>query len=181
MTSLDSRGGRCLLVTPSDPPYCLRKVREVLAVVDEELGFEDGAATTVHDCWVFLYVLDSKVAGCLVAERVNKAYKVVPCKDSTKEKKSLMSSGSHAEDVELLCCSTEPVPTKFGVSRIWVRSDARRMGLASKMVDAFRANLLPCVYLQLDDFAFSDPTPSGMKFAQSYTHKEDFLVYRRDE
>jgi len=36
----------------------------------------------------------------------------------------------------LLCCSTEPVSIKYGINRIWVRSDHRRRGLASSLVNA---------------------------------------------
>ena len=34
-------------------------------------------------------------------------------------------------------------------------------------------------YLQPSEFAFSDPTPSGIKFASQYMGSEEFLVYNR--
>jgi len=168
VSEVDPEGGRCVLVTSSDPPYCWRKVTEVLSVVDEELGYAGeegrrGAASCV------LYVLRGSVAGCLVAERAERAHRVVP------------QDAASASSPALLCCSTETVPIRYGVNRIWVRQDHRRRGLASALLDAFRRNAVAYHYLALDEFAFSDPTTAGVAFAARYTGKRDFLVYRHGE
>lgn len=173
ISTVDSRGGRCILISSSDPQYCWRKVCDVLAVVDEELGFSDNCGVTRGAMWVVLYVVGNSVVGCLVAEPVNTAFRVVPSKTGNDD-----TDGNVAPESELLCCSTDGEPVKYGISRIWVRSDNRRVGLASRLVDSFRGNVVAYHYLKIDEFAFSDPTPSGMRFARSYTKKADFLVYR---
>ena len=36
------------------------------------------------------------------------------------------------------CCSTEPVPAKCGINRIWVLKSERRKGIARKLLDAVK-------------------------------------------
>lgn len=151
----------------------------MLAVVDEELGFSEQQSKSGRGAtWVVLYVVNNSVAGCLVAEPVDRAYRVVPSVNDVENNE--LADDDMVPESELLCCSTDAVPVKFGVSRVWVRSDSRRMGIASRMVDAFRGHMVAFHYLGFDDFAFSDPTPSGVRFARSYTKAKNFLVYRHD-
>ncbi|KAF2368961.1 N-acetyltransferase ESCO zinc-finger [Trinorchestia longiramus] len=166
ISAMDSHGGRCILVRAGDPHYCWRKIEEVLTVVDEELGFESNTTIKGKDVKAVLYVTEGKVVGLLIAESIGEAYRVLP---NTVD-------ASHEET--LLCCSEDPQPVKFGISRLWVQKDKRRSGLATKLVDAFRGHMIMYHYLKLDEFAFSDPTPNGLNFARKYTAKEDFLVYR---
>ncbi|XP_018009730.1 N-acetyltransferase ESCO2 isoform X2 [Hyalella azteca] len=166
ISTIDSHGGRSILVTSDDPHYFWRKVEDVLAVVDEELGFaESKGIAKDRNTKAVLYVTNSKVVGLLIAEPIDEAYKVIPDADG-------------AGKESLVCCSHEPQPVRFGISRLWVKSDIRRSGLASKLVDAFRANMIPHHYLKTDEFAFSDPTLNGLAFARKYMKKDDFLVYR---
>lgn len=172
VSTSDVQGGRCIQVCPGDPHYCWRKVNEVLAIVDDELSFSENQNTKSDKHNVFMYVLDGKVVGLLLAEPIDEAFKVIP--DSTSESVGSDSNGRG----KLVCCSDEPQTVMYGVSRLWVRSGYRRSGLATKMVNAFRGNVITYHYLRLQEFAFSDPTPSGLQFARNYTKKEDFLVYR---
>ena len=62
VSSLDSKGGRCIMVDAKDTAAQWGKVSQVLTVVNEELGYsvED---TDYRNCCaaVFLYILDNKV------------------------------------------------------------------------------------------------------------------------
>lgn len=167
VTNLDELGGRIIMVTSSDPQHCWRKVEDVLKVVDEELGFSESGIQVKETTQAFFYVLDRKVVGCLIGERINKANRVIP---STAQSKT---------DNRLLCCSKEQVTVWVGVSRLWVLESHRGKGIATKLADAVRCNMFTNYVLSKDDIAFSDPTESGARFAERYTEKPDFLVYRR--
>ena len=69
-----------------------------------------------------------------------------------------------------------------GISRIWVRPDHQRKGIASRMVEAMRKDFLGSYHiLSPDEFAFSHTTPNGTDFAINYMTKyfkrTSFLTY----
>ncbi|NXA01524.1 ESCO2 acetyltransferase, partial [Nesospiza acunhae] len=79
--------GRILLILPEDPKYALRKAEEVLAIVDSELGFpqhsrlspaQHSRAFPAHSR-VYLFVSAGQcVLGCLVAQPISQAFRVLP-------------------------------------------------------------------------------------------------------
>lgn len=75
------------------------------------------------------------------------------------------------------CCSADPSPALCGISRIWVLPTFRRRKTASRLLDAMRTEFVYGKIISTDELAFSDPTENGLAFAQSYTKREDFLVY----
>ncbi len=75
------------------------------------------------------------------------------------------------------CCSSDPVPALCGISRIWTLSSFRRRKTASRLLDAMRTEFIYGKIITADELAFSDPTENGLAFAQSYTKRQDFLVY----
>nr|XP_043611240.1 protein CHROMOSOME TRANSMISSION FIDELITY 7 [Erigeron canadensis] len=70
--SLES--GRVILVLNDDPPAHVNKVQEVIKMMEMELG--DGWIFHKH-CKVYLFISSQRVAGCLVAEPIKKAYRLV--------------------------------------------------------------------------------------------------------
>lgn len=164
---LDHHGGRVIMVLPTDPQHCWRKVEEIREIVDQELGFAENGIRVKENTKVFFYVLEKRIVGCLIAETIREAHKVIPQKSPAK-------GGG-----QLVCCSEKRFKVWAGVSRIWVLASERGKGIASTLVDAMRSNFLNSHFLTIDEFAFSDPTESGMGFAEKYTQRRDFLVYRR--
>nr|CAE01627.3 OSJNBa0029H02.7 [Oryza sativa Japonica Group] len=70
-------GDRIILVT--DENSCARnsKVQEVIKVVQKELGFGEGQL--LHKlCKVYLFISSQRIVGCLVAEPIKTAHKVIP-------------------------------------------------------------------------------------------------------
>ena len=51
--------------------------------------------------------------------------------------------------------------------------------VASSLVDCMRSGFYQDHYLRGDQFAFSDPTMDGIKFATKYMKSDEFLVYNR--
>ncbi|XP_047500460.1 N-acetyltransferase ESCO2-like isoform X1 [Penaeus chinensis] len=164
---LDHHGGRVIMVLPTDSQHCWRKVEEIREIVDQELGFAENGIRVKENTKVFFYVLEKRIVGCLIAETIREAHKVIP-------QRSPIRGGG-----QLVCCSEKRYKVWAGISRIWVLASERGKGIASTLVDAMRGNFLTSHFLTLDEFAFSDPTESGMGFAEKYTQRRDFLVYRR--
>ncbi|KAM3368379.1 hypothetical protein ACQJBY_016739 [Aegilops geniculata] len=73
-----SEGGDRIILA-SGENSCTRnsKVQEVIKVVEKELGFGEGQL--LHKlCKVYLFVSAGRIAGCLVAEPIKAAHKVIP-------------------------------------------------------------------------------------------------------
>lgn len=164
----DHLGGRVIAVSGQDSQQWWQKVEEVREVVDNELGISENSIRTKEHTKVFLYVLDHRVVGCLIAEKVDKAYRIVP------QEQQMEGLG------RLMCCSRVATKVWVGISRVWVLSAMRGKGIASALVDTMRGNMFSCHTLSKDQFAFSDPTEAGLKFAEKYMGRPDFLVYHHD-
>ncbi|KAB7501269.1 N-acetyltransferase ESCO2 [Armadillidium nasatum] len=175
VTILDELGGRILKVASDDHNQWWKKVKDVLKIVDEELGFSENCLRCLTNSSAYLYILDKQVVGVLIAESIEKAYKVIQIENVESQKAKEDPNSDKFLSNKLICCSKTPTKVSFGISRIWVLSSYRGKGIAAKLVDAMRGNSISWCYLKVDDFAFSDPTPNGIKFACKYTKKNDFL------
>ncbi|XP_058205340.1 protein CHROMOSOME TRANSMISSION FIDELITY 7 [Rhododendron vialii] len=68
------KGSRIILVLEDDPAHQRNKVQEVVKMMEMELGEE----WIFHKhCKVYLFVESQRIAGCLVAEQIKKAYKIL--------------------------------------------------------------------------------------------------------
>ncbi|XP_077032484.1 N-acetyltransferase ESCO2, partial [Agelaius phoeniceus] len=174
--------GKILLILPQDPKYALRKAEEVLAVVDSELGFpehsrgfpEQRSRIFPAHSRVYLFVSPGQgVLGCLVAQPISQAFRVLP------EPPAVPAIPGDPSDPSLRAwrCSLEPEPAACGISRLWVLGSRRRRGIARRMLDALRRTFVFGAVLSSRDLAFSDPTADGRGFAARYCGRHDFLVY----
>ncbi|KAM8846615.1 N-acetyltransferase ESCO2 isoform 5-T7 [Synchiropus picturatus] len=166
--------GKILLVMPDDPRYAVRKAEEVRRVADSELGFQQLALNRPSQTKTYLYVSAERlVVGCLVAEPIRQAYRVLDQPESHSD----LTKDNFLENHRAWCCSTDPEPALCGISRIWVFSLARRQGVATRMLDTVRRSFSYGSHLSTRELAFSDPTPDGKRLATAYCATPTFLVY----
>uniref|UniRef100_A0A8C6KLY3 Establishment of sister chromatid cohesion N-acetyltransferase 2 n=1 Tax=Nothobranchius furzeri TaxID=105023 RepID=A0A8C6KLY3_NOTFU len=166
--------GKILLVLPDDPKYAVRKAEDVRRVADSELGFQQVTLSRPMQAKTYMFINTQRlVVGCLVAEPIRQAYRVLeqpaPNKDMTKD--------DFMERHRAWCCSTVPEPAVCGISRVWVFSQSRRQSIATRMLDTARRTFIYGSYLTKEEIAFSDPTPDGKLFATKYCNTPTFLVY----
>ncbi|KAI7844966.1 hypothetical protein COHA_001613 [Chlorella ohadii] len=64
-----------------------------------------------------------------------------------------------------------------GVRLMWVSLEARRRGLASRLLDCCRSHFMPGYVLSRHELAFSAPTDDGRAFIEQYAGSRKFLVY----
>lgn len=166
--------GKILMICPDDPKYALRKAEEVRELVDSELGFQQTHLIFPSKTRTYLFVSnDKKIVGCLIAEPIKQAFRVLP--ELVSEVKS-----PHVDALErhrAWRCSSDPEPAICGISRIWVFALMRRKAIASRLVDSMRGSFIYGSHLTTEEIAFSDPTPDGKLFATTYCKVPDFLVY----
>ncbi|KAM4632887.1 N-acetyltransferase ESCO2 [Polymixia lowei] len=166
--------GKILLVLPDDPKYALKKAEDVRHVADNELGFQQVNLSCPRQAKTYLFInTDRMVVGCLIAEHIRQAYRVLEQPERPKD----MTREDFMEHHRAWCCSTSPEKALCGVSRIWVFSLARRQGIATRMLDTVRSTFMYGSHLTKEEMAFSDPTPDGKLFATKYCNTSTFLVY----
>ncbi|XP_019086664.1 PREDICTED: protein CHROMOSOME TRANSMISSION FIDELITY 7-like [Camelina sativa] len=136
---------RIVMVSENDSPAHKKKVQEVVKMMEVELG-EDWI---LHQhCKVYLFVSSQRVSGCLVAEPIKEAFKIIaPPDDERQLKKQTSSSPStsiqfgnvvlqrevlkrcRASDDRLdngaIVCEEEAKPAICGVRAIWVSPSNR--------------------------------------------------------
>ncbi|XP_075716936.1 N-acetyltransferase ESCO2 isoform X2 [Rhinoderma darwinii] len=165
--------GKILMIYPEDPKYALKKAEEVRELVDKELGFQQTSLNPSRRARTYLYVTnDKKIVGCLIAEPIKQAFRVLDEPPSPESK-----STSALERHRAWRCSSDPQPAICGISRIWVFALVRRKNIASRLVDTLRTSFIYGSHLTTNEIAFSDPTPDGKLFASTYCKVPDFLVY----
>lgn len=166
--------GKILQVLPDDPKYAVKKAEDVRRVADNELGFQQVILSRPTQAKTYLFVNTERlVVGCLVAEPIRQAYRVLEQPDQRKD----MTQDDFMERHRAWCCSTVPETALCGISRIWVFSLARRQGIATRMLDTVRSTFMYGSHLTKEEIAFSDPTPDGKLFATKYSNTPTFLVY----
>ncbi|KAI8356372.1 ESCO1/2 acetyl-transferase-domain-containing protein, partial [Mortierella sp. GBAus27b] len=132
-------------------------VKEVLQLVNKELGSVDFDPEQLDSCKVFLYISGrKKVIGCAIAERIKQGFCIIP------------SATTDANAIDGTIC---------GINRIWVSSHHRRRKIASRLLDAIRDRFIYACKLELSDLAFSQPTGDGKALARQYLGTDRFLVY----
>ncbi|XP_043839219.1 N-acetyltransferase ESCO2 isoform X2 [Dromiciops gliroides] len=164
--------GKIILVLPGDPKYAIRKAEEVCELVDNELGFKQVIPNCPGKIKTFLYISERKVIGCLIAEPIKQAFRVLtePASPDSPNQQTFFNQRAWQ-------CSSTPEPALCGISRIWVFSLMRRKGIARRLVDTVRNCFMFGCFLRTDEIAFSDPTPDGKLFATKYCNTPNFLVY----
>lgn len=166
--------GKIILVMPDDPKYAIKKAEEVRQLADSELGFQQVTLTRPALAKTYLFInSDRMVVGCLVAEPIRQAFRVLAVPDNEKD----MTKDDFMERHRAWCCSTVPEKAICGISRIWVFSLARRKGIATRLLDTVRNTFMYGSHLTKEEIAFSDPTPDGKLFATKYSNTPAFLVY----
>lgn len=166
--------GKILLVMPDDPKYAVKKAEDVRRVADSELGFQQVTLSRPSQAKTYLFISSERlVVGCLVAEPIRQAYRVLEQPDRHKD----MTKDDFMEQHRAWCCSGVPERALCGVSRVWVFSLARRQRIATRLLDTVRSSFMYGGHLTKEEIAFSDPTPDGKLFATKYCNTPTFLVY----
>ena len=186
-------GDHVVEIRPSDSASLLKKLAQVQQIVDQELGAapaHDGAITTTSSnsrsqdhgnrengraehnenrrrknnraqsttgtisttsnarsvATAYLYIKDRRVVGLVTVETIRCAYRA-----KNQWERHL-----------------NPERATMGIRHLWVHSRARKMGIATRMVDSARCKLVFGLVVPRDEIAFSSPTQSGLLFAQKY-------------
>lgn len=149
--------GRILRLNENSHLKRLERLRDVLKLVDKELGFYSYIMPSVFVA--YLAIRQNQIAGVCLVEPLDKAHRYV-------------------KENGVDCCTVEPYEAKCGISRIWVSPLHRRFHIATKLIRAVQLHTIFGEEIPLDKIAFSAPTEDGKNFAMKVTNMNNFLVYQ---
>nr|GMD39247.1 protein CHROMOSOME TRANSMISSION FIDELITY 7-like [Ipomoea batatas] len=196
--------GRIILVLNDDPAPWRNKVQEVVKMMEVELG--EGWIYN-QQCKVYLFISSRRIGGCLVAEPIKEAYRIVSSSQGKKfsvaaerevsQRSTVLQFGGVSFQREkvrrdppkerldgldddlngVILCEKEAVPALCGIRAIWVTPSKRRKHIASYLLDAARKSFCNGQVLLRSELAFSQPTSVGKVFISSYTSSSSFFLY----
>jgi hypothetical protein len=120
---------------------------------------------------LYAYLVNLHVVGVLLVERIAKGG--IYCKgpfiytEHGKLGDEFVGHCSPGEDQEFVCADNA-YPCYMSIDRIWVRSDMRKKGIASQLVDHARQSFIPGLTISKKEISFSGVTDMGRKFAEGY-------------
>jgi N-acetyltransferase len=160
---------KIIAIANEDTSVLKKKAAEVRKAIDLDLGITE-EDDKIHS--TYIYVEDGKITGCIIAQRIDKANKII-VEEGPENRTDLETVNA------MMYTSTEDSPAVCGISRMWVHSAHRRKKIAQKLIDTVRETMVYGFHVPLAKLAFSQPTTDGKLFARKYTGTDNFLVYHR--
>lgn len=176
--------GYVVIVDRKATPTAKNQAKKVLEVVRRELSspeIEDevlwsqteppghlqrnGSIEKVDRYKVFLHMKDSRCVGLCLTERIWESRPVQISEKNSDQNGSSITAGQ------------ETHPALVGVSRIWTSESSRRKGIAMDLLDCVVSNFIYGMEISKDQIAFSQPTESGKRLAQSFFGSDEWHVY----
>lgn len=184
-------GYRVVLLQPSDGADALRKLSEVRALLDSELGTVTRALPDGLRALLLLEAGTGRVSGCVFAEPIAMSHRAV-CQPANAGEPSIRTTsggaddgrgdgerigGGRADDDGVLTHDGGEHPAMCGISHIWIHAGQRRRGFARQLLDLVRAHFATGFEVPRTQLAFSQPTALGRRLAAAYSATDAFLVY----
>jgi N-acetyltransferase len=130
--------------------------------------------TPVDRFKTYLYIQGQKCIGACLAERIWKAYTVLPQDGASAQTRELPSQIKSSS----ISISATTTPALLGVSRIWTSNQHRKQGIATRLLDCARSDFFFGLSVEKAKVAFSQPTESGGNLARRWFGCEDgWCVY----
>lgn len=153
--------GSSLLAVRADA-RAAERMAAVRRVMDVALGYVPSGGDPRETLYV-LVAHNGDVLGCCVAYPICEAFAVD-------------SDASVSGAVEVSKRRYVGGVVRMGVSRIWVRAENRRRGLARRILDGARATFDYAGALGVEEIAFTQPTPDGMALLKAYVGADRALL-----
>eukprot|EP01103_Thecamoeba_quadrilineata_P000153 TRINITY_DN10123_c0_g1_i1.p1 TRINITY_DN10123_c0_g1~~TRINITY_DN10123_c0_g1_i1.p1 ORF type:complete len:304 (-),score=33.60 TRINITY_DN10123_c0_g1_i1:6-917(-) len=155
-------GSRIITVSSSSPRTQQEKVKQLHEYLNREFDkFEEDSLTNSK---TYLYIsLDNQLTALVIVSPINQGLRL---KITTDEETPEHSHGTIKCDAQL------------GFERLWVNPRCRRRRVASRLLNVVRGHYVFGATVQKDMCALAKPTLAGIKFAEHYFGRPDFLVYK---
>ncbi|XP_017063402.1 N-acetyltransferase eco [Drosophila eugracilis] len=148
--------GRILRITERAPAARLERLRDLIGVVDKELGYSSYIVPKIFVA--FIAVRKQQIVGFCLVQPLSQAHRFI-----------------QVDGIDYF--SEESYPATCGISRIWVSPLHRRCGIAKKLLRVVQCHTVIGQEISKDSIAFSTPTDDGRALARQFTGLDNFLTY----
>ncbi|KAI0341761.1 hypothetical protein BDW22DRAFT_1358630 [Trametopsis cervina] len=172
------------------------KLATLLGTINITLSAPALTQDTLHTSKAYLFLLSAepnsstganreKIVGCVIAQRIVTAMAVAPqtqptvaavfsassAEDATSAPTKAITSVSTSSDSSSITLIPKPLPTPLGISRLFVSSSHRRLGIGSRLLTAAALTFIHGCPLdpKKGEVAFSQPTGLGGKVMEKWT------------
>ncbi|CAI4544177.1 BCE_3a_G0018750.mRNA.1.CDS.1 [Saccharomyces cerevisiae] len=170
--SITHQEEKIVYVRPDKSNGEVRAMTEIMTLVNNELNapHDENAiwnSTTEEKGKAFVYIRNDRAVGIIIIENLYGGNG----KTSSRGRWMVYDSRRLVQNVY--------PDFKIGISRIWVCRTARKLGIATKLIDVARENIVYGEVIPRYQVAWSQPTDSGGKLASKYNgimHKSGKLL-----
>lgn len=145
-------------------------------MLEEEFGLIRGWLL-VGSATVLLYVCRKTrmVLGCAMLEKILSNKRMIAL-----DPNHVVEISSEAAAEEKTGEGREASGRGVGVRLVWTRKQSRRRGIATKLLDCARSQIIRGYVIPRKDLAFTPPTVDGTAFIKNYTKCTEVGVYDTD-
>ncbi|CAI4946814.1 AVN_HP_G0153400.mRNA.1.CDS.1 [Saccharomyces cerevisiae] len=170
--SITHQEEKIVYVRPDKSNGEVRAMTEIMTLVNNELNAPHDEnviwnSTTEEKGIAFVYIRNDRAVGIIIIENLYGGNG----KTSSRGRWMVYDSRRLVQNVY--------PDFKIGISRIWVCRTARKLGIATKLIDVVRENIVYGEVIPRYQVAWSQPTDSGGKLASKYNgimHKSGKLL-----
>jgi N-acetyltransferase len=141
-------------------------VQGIIERVNRELSYSSSKDHVAENEKIYIYIQAGKLGACAIVESINEAFPIIPNEII-----------NESDDVVTQIDAKNPVKASFGISRIWVPSELRRQGIATRLMNLITADYVFGQIISKNMVAFSQPSSDGKKFATRYFGTNKFCIY----
>lgn len=156
-------GGRIVAIISEDPKPVLDSVNKVLKMSESDMSPGDDILKLLRTQGTIFYIYintTNHVVGYICAEPIKAA--------------------RHLIDYESSQLEEESVQAECGVLYLWVHPNYRKQGIATRLTDTARANILKHKIVFRSRVAVCDPTEAAVPFFRAYLQlKRPVKVYQQ--
>ena len=117
---------------------------------------------------VYLHIKGGKCIGVCLAERILEAHRVLAMDEQRVKEKAKVAPASKSSSISV---EEKAEPAILGISRVWTSNTFRRKGIAGALLDTVASNFIYGMEIPKDAVAFSQPTESGCRLAETWFEK----------
>ena len=145
--------------------------------INLSLSAPELSASTLKSSKAYLFLLPhetqthrERIVGCVIAQHISTAMEIVPPPSIDSVESSDTPTAVPVDTSTGLFCSPTPLPTAMGISRLFVSSSHRRLGIAKALLDAAAATFIHGCPLDpaSGQIALTQPTSMGQAVMKSW-------------
>lgn len=149
------------------------QIIEVAKMLEEELGLIPGwLLASSATCLLYVCRKTRMVLGCAMLEKSSNNKRIIALEPSP-----VVETTSKMAAIERKAEGREASRRGVGIRLVWTRKQSRRRGIATKLLDCARSQMIRGYVIPRKHLAFTPPTLDGSAFIRNYIKCAEVEIY----